>query len=101
MKKMGNMGHTEPMKEMRIEFHRSKGKVTGATVHHHMQPKATRSAAFMEDTHHSFPFGAGQHEEMMDHLHEHTAAQMGGASASPKEAPGGANEMEEEAAEGE
>ncbi len=100
MGKMGNMGHTEPMKEMRIEMHRGQGgKLTGFTVHHHMMPKATKSAAFSENTEHSHPFSADQHEEMMDHVSEHLGAQAG--ATTPKEAPGGANEMEEEAAEGE
>lgn len=92
----------EPMKGMRIEFHRGHGgKVTGATVHHHMMSKPSKSAAFMEDTHHSFPFSADQHEEMMDHVHEHSAGQMGAGAAAPKEQPAGANQMEEEAGEGE
>ena len=99
MKKMGNIGHTEPMREMRIEIHRGpKNKVTGFTVHHHMMPKAaTKSGAFMENTHHSQPFGADQHEEMMDHIHEHTAAQLGGAKIAKNEAPEPEEEGEEEA----
>ena len=103
MGKMGNMSHTGgKMKEMRIEIHRGQGgKVSGFTVHHHMVPKASKSAAFMQDETVSQPFGAHEHEKMIDHVHEHTAAQLGQTSASPKEAPGGANEMEEEAAEGE
>ena len=93
---------SEPMREMRIEFHRGEGnKVTGATVHHHMMPKPTKSAAFSENTEHSFPFGAGDHEKMMDHIHEHTGAQMAAKAVTPKEAPGGASEVEEEAEEGE
>jgi hypothetical protein len=70
----------EPMRAMRIEIHRGpspKRKVTGFTVHHDMVPKATKSSAFMEDTSHSVPFGADQHEEMMDHIHDHTSAQLG------------------------
>ena len=95
MKKMGNMAHTEPMREMRIEIHRGpKNKLTGFTVHHHMMPKATKSAAFSENTTHSHPFSADEHEQMMDHVSEHLGAQAG--AATPKEAPGGANEMEEE-----
>lgn len=70
-----------PMREMRIEIHRGpKNKVTGFTVHHHMMPKATKSMAFSENTTHSQPFGADQHEQMMDHIHEHTAAQLGGGA---------------------
>lgn len=65
------------MREMRIEIHRAKdGKVSGHTVHHHMMPeKASKSGAFMEEMHHSFPFGAGQHEEMVDHVSEHLGGQ--------------------------
>lgn len=100
MKKMGTMAHAEPMREMRIEIHRGpKNKLTGFTVHHHMMPKGTKSAAFMENTTHSHPFSADEHEQMMDHVSEHLGAQAG--AATPKEAPGGANEMEEEADEGE
>src|ERR1035441_3020776 len=70
----------EPMREMRIEIHRGpQQKVTGFTVHHHMIPKATKSMAFSENTTHSQPFGADQHEQMMDHIDEHTSAQLGGA----------------------
>ena len=94
--KKPKMTTVEPMREMRIEIHRGpKNKVTGFTVHHHMMPKATKSMAFSENTTHSHPFGAGEHEAMMDHVHEHTGAQLG-AVATPKEAPGGASEMEEE-----
>jgi hypothetical protein len=86
----------EPMREMRIEIHRGpKKEVTGFTVHHHMMPKATKSAAFSENTTHSQPFGVDQHEAMMDHIHEHTAAQMGGEAAMPK------GEAAEEEAKGE
>jgi hypothetical protein len=71
MKKSGNI------REMRIEIHRGpKQEVTGHTVHHHMMPmKASKSGAFMEETHHSFPFDAdGQsstHGDMMDHIASH------------------------------
>ena len=90
----------EPMREMRIEFHRGKGnKVTGATVHHHMMPKpSSKSAAFMEDTHHSFPFSADQHEEMMNHVDTHSAGQMGSEMAEGK--AGAEDAGEEEAPEG-
>jgi hypothetical protein len=75
----------EPMREMRIEIHRGpapKRNVTGFTVHHHMMPKASgKSSAFYEDTSHSVPFGADQHEKMMDHVEEHLGAQMGGGEA--------------------
>ena len=65
------------LREMRIEFHRGpKNEVTGHTVHHHMMPsKASKSGAFMEETHHSFPFDAkgesSTHGAMIDHIAEH------------------------------
>ncbi len=72
------MTKAEPMREMRIEMHRGPNKeLTGFTVHHSMMPKSSKSMAFSESTSHSQPFGADQHEEMMDHIHEHTAAQLG------------------------
>ena len=93
-------GSAEPMREMRIEIHRGpKKEVTGFTVHHHMMPKPTKSMAFSENETQSHPFSAGEHEAMMDHVHEHTGAQLG--AVSPKAAPGGASEKEEEEAEGE
>lgn len=67
---------TEHMREMRIQFHRNGNKLTGVTVHHYMMPKGSKSSAFIEHTQHSQQFGAGQHEAMMDHVHEHTAMQM-------------------------
>jgi hypothetical protein len=66
-----------PMREMRIEIHRGpKNEVTGHTVHHHLMPtKASKSGAFMEETHHSFPFdGEGEsstHGNMMEHIGKH------------------------------
>jgi hypothetical protein len=79
------MATPEPMREMRIEIHRGpKNKVTGFTVHHHMVPKpASKSGAFMENTEHSQPFSTAEHGKMMDHIDEHTSAQMGGAKAAP------------------
>lgn len=70
MKKASPAGH---LREMRIEVHRGPDmKVTGHTIHHHMHPtKASKFGAFMEETHHSFPFGPDQHAEMMDHIAEH------------------------------
>jgi hypothetical protein len=65
------------IREMRIEIHRGKNSpITGHTLHHHMVPKATRkSGAFMEETHHSFPFDAkgesSTHGNMLDHIAEH------------------------------
>ncbi len=95
-----------PMKELRIEIHRGpKNAVTGHTVHHHMMPqKATPGGAFMEETHHSFPFDAkGQsstHGDMMDHIADHLG--MGGAEAAAgAKDVGGASEAEEEREEGE
>lgn len=88
MGKMGNMSHAGgKMKEMRIEIHRGQGgKVSGFTVHHHMQPKpASKSSAFMENETVSQPFGAHEHEAMIDHVHEHTAAQLGAAAGNAKE----------------
>jgi len=93
---------TEPMREMRVEIHRGpKKEVTGFTVHHQMMPKATKSAAFMENTTHSHPFSADEHEKMMAHVSHHLGRQTDAGAPAPKEAPGGASEMEEEAAEGE
>ncbi len=64
------------IRSMRIEIHRGpKKEVTGFTVHHERVPKATKSAAFLEDTHESHPFSAGQHEEMMNHIDQHIAGQ--------------------------
>ena len=69
---------------MRIEIHRGpKNVVTGHTVHHEMMPsKQSPGGAFMEETHHSFPFDAnGQsatHGDMMYHISEHLG--MGHAS---------------------
>jgi hypothetical protein len=64
------------LREMRIDVHRSpSGKVTGHTVHHHMSPKSSgKSMAFMEQDRQSYPFGAGQHEEMMAHVNKHLGA---------------------------
>jgi hypothetical protein len=82
-----------PMHEMRIEIHRGPGgAVTGHTVHHQMMPKKTKSAAFMEETHHSFPFdAAGQsssHGDMMDHIAEHLGM-TGGEGNDGEHAEGG------------
>ena len=93
---MGNL------RGMRIEIHRGPGmKVTGHTVHHEMMPKkASPGGAFMEETHHSFPFDAkGQsssHGDMMDHIAGHLGMDGGEPAAAPK-----ANEQEQEGEEGE
>jgi hypothetical protein len=90
----------EPMREMRIEIHRGpapKRKVTGFTVHHHMLPKAAgKSSAFYEDTSHSVPFGADQHEKMMDHVEEHMSGQMSGGGSEAKAAAEGREEEQGE-----
>jgi hypothetical protein len=95
-----------PMREMRIEIHRGpKKEVTGFTVHHHMMPKATKSAAFSENTTHEFPFdhkgNSEAHGHISDHIDKHLMGQTDAGAVTPKEAPGGANQMEEEAGEGE
>ena len=65
------------IRRMEIEIHRGpKNEVTGHTVHHHMMPsKASKSGAFMEESHHAFPFDAdGQsstHGDMMEHIGQH------------------------------
>src|SRR5258708_40052775 len=78
----------EPMREMRIEMHRGPApqrKLTGFTVHHHMvQKPSSKSSAFYEDTSHSVPFGADQHEQMLDHIDEHVTGQLGGGAGSTK-----------------
>lgn len=95
-------GKAEPMREMRIEIHRGpKSKVTGFTVHHHMMPKATKSMAFSENTTHSHPFSADEHDKMMDHVSHHLGGQTDAGAVAPKKVPAGASEMEEEAEEGE
>lgn len=91
---MSKKASSEPMREMRIEIHRGPGPkkaVTGFTIHHHMMQKpSSKSNAFYEDTSHSVPFGKDQHEEMMDHVADHLAGQLGGA------APKAGAEKEEE-----
>lgn len=87
MKKMGTMGNVGKMRKMEIEIHRGTGgKVSGFTVHHHMHATpASKSGAFMENETVSQPFGAHEHEAMIDHVHEHTAAQLGKAATNAKE----------------
>jgi hypothetical protein len=64
------------LKSMRIQLHRdSDGKLTGFTVHHEHLPKPSKSPAFMETTTEAHPFGVEQHEDMLDHVHRHTAGQ--------------------------
>ena len=89
------------IREIRIEVHHGKdGKVTGHTVHHHMMPlPASKSGAFMEETHHSFPFGAKQHDQMIDHLDSHLSgsATADSAEAAAPAAAGEENDEDEEA----
>lgn len=63
------------LREMRIEVHRdAAGKITGHTVNHEYErPKQkTSSPAFYEERPKaSHPFGAGEHEAMIDHIDEH------------------------------
>lgn len=75
------------IREIRIEVHHGKdGKITGHTVHHHMMPRPTsKSGAFMEETHHSFPFGAKQHDQMIDHLDTHLSGSASAESAANEE----------------
>ena len=97
------------IREMRIEVHRGKGgEVTGHTVHHHMMPKAaSKSAAFLEETHHSFPFDAkgmsSTHGSMKDHIAKHLALNVPGkprdgeaAASQAEDNEGGGEEMGED-----
>lgn len=75
------------LREMRIEVHRDPaGKVTGHTIHHEHVAKPSKSGAFSEGSARaSFPFGAGQHHEMMAHVGKH----LGGMEApNPQEDDG-------------
>ena len=86
------------IREMRIEVHRGKGgEVTGHTVHHHMMPKATgKSGAFMEDTHHSFPFGADGHSSTHGHMGAHIAKHLGiSVPAKPRDGEAQASQAED------
>jgi len=86
------------IREMRIEIHRGpKGEVTGHTVHHHMIPKPTKSAAFMENTEHSFPFGADGHSTSHGHMLDHIGEHLGILSEAAK----GVAQEEKEEGEGE
>lgn len=79
------------IREIRIEVHRSKGKITGHTVHHHMVPKpSSKSHAFYEDTTSSFPFSADDHKGMMAHVHKAL-----NGSAAEAAANANANEIED------
>jgi len=82
------------IRSMRIEIHRGpKSAVTGHTVHHEMMPsKTSPSGAFMEETHHSFPFDAkGQsstHGDMLDHIADHLGMTGEGGGKGEAEAEG-------------
>lgn len=83
MKKPASM-----LREMRVEIHRGPDKkVTGYTVHHHMEPTATsKSMAFMDNHSHTQPFSAKEHGAMMDHVEDHLSAVAGaGAKAESEE----------------
>jgi len=75
--KMAKEAAPHKIREMRIEVHRGpKNEVTGHTIHHHMMPSAaSKSGAFMENTEHSYPFGAdgesSTHGHMLDHIAKH------------------------------
>jgi hypothetical protein len=100
-KKKGSpaMKKAAPMRRMEIEIHRGpQNTVTGHTVHHHMMPTASsKSGAFMEETHHSFPFDAkgesSTHGNMMDHIASHLG--VGGGAEEP-DGDEGDGESEEE-----
>lgn len=61
------------LREMRIEVHRdAKGKITGHTVHHHMESTKKNTGPYYDGGKStSFPFGKDQHEDMVDHVSEH------------------------------
>jgi hypothetical protein len=69
--------HEDKMKksqlsDMRIEFHHNPaGKLTGHTVHHTMMAKPSKSGAFSEHEHASFPFSVSDHAGMLAHVNEH------------------------------
>lgn len=94
------------MREMRVEIHRgSKKEVTGYTVHHHMEPSSSKSGAFIESEHHSYPFSKGEKEEMLDHVSSHLESDGAVASKGKAEAEapgeGAAGHKAEEEEEGE
>jgi hypothetical protein len=79
---MAKPAATHRLREMRIERHYDKaGKITGHTVHHHMEPRRTgKSGAFIEHHTESYPFGSGDHDKMVDHVDTH----LGEMAAAPK-----------------
>ena len=93
------------IREMRIEVHRAKpsgkstgpGEVTGHTVHHHMIPKPSKSPAFMEETHESYPFDAdgesSTHGNMLNHIGKHLG--LAAATEEEHEPDEGENDEEE------
>lgn len=78
----------EHLRRLEVEIHRAPagkgmvGKITGHTVHHYMEPSTqkSKSGAFFEQTHHSFPFGKDQNAEMLDHVAEHLGSEGAGAA---------------------
>lgn len=78
---MKTPNHT--MRRIEIEAHRDKNKkLTGHTVHaYHMPKAASKSGAWMEDTHESTPFNIGDHKAMLAHV----AKVLGGAGVGTKE----------------
>ena len=92
------------LREIRIEVHRGKaagkstgpGEITGHTVHHQHIPKASKSPAFMEETHESFPFDAdgksSTHGDMLNHIGKH----LGLAATSAEQHEPDESEQEEE-----
>jgi hypothetical protein len=89
------------IREIRIEVHRGKGgEITGHTVHHHMMPHASRkSGAFLEDTHHSFPFDAkgmsSSHGSMKSHIAHHLGLSIPAHAADGEAEASQAEENEE------
>lgn len=80
------------IREIRIEVHRNKGKITGHTVHHHMMPrKSSKSGAFNEYETNQFPFAADDHKSMMSHV---TKALSGSAADAAANAEN--NEVEDD-----
>lgn len=82
------------MRRVEIEAHRGANKkLTGHTVHaYHMPKSASKSGAFMEETHESTPFNITDHKAMMAHV----AKLLGGAGVGAKAAGGSAKEENDE-----
>lgn len=70
---------THRLRSMRIERHYDKaGKITGHTIHHELEPAnrgKSKSGAFYEGHEtESHPFGADDHDGMIDHVDKHLSA---------------------------